>query len=104
MKFLKYRHRFASGTEKRFHFRLLDEEEGEYSEEDLESLLEEIKDRYSYSDKYRGIEYWIVDVDDISDEDKQRLVEKYSSAIKHRQQCIETYQQTMKRLTKFATW
>lgn len=104
MRFLKYRHRFASGIEKRFYFKLLDEEEDKYSEEDIKCLVEELTDEYSYSDTYRGIEYFVVNVDDLLDKDKKDLVKKYNDKIKNYQQNIDTCQRIIKRLTIFTTW
>lgn len=59
MKFLQYRENWASGNGK-WEYKLIGYED-EIDKEWIEEMIEEIHSHHNWSDKYRGIDYEIVD-------------------------------------------
>lgn len=75
MKFLKYHHKWAWGKTKT-EFSLLGVD-NEVDEELIEDVCESLVDANSYSDKYRGISYDVIDISELSKEEKKILITEY---------------------------
>lgn len=56
---IKYKHGFASGQDREWSYQ---EFNGYNLKDDLEEAVEYIESEYDWSDKYRGIEYEVVDL------------------------------------------
>lgn len=60
MKWLKYNHKFSYGDEET-KYKFIGSLSDEYINDVLEDMISELESEFSYSDKYRGINYEIVD-------------------------------------------
>lgn len=89
MKFLKYHHKFAWGVT-RTEFTLLGDSE-EIDDDLINDVCESLVDKNSYSDKYRGISYDVIDVSDLTDEEKKILLKEYEDKIIHYHESIEYF-------------
>jgi hypothetical protein len=68
--FFRYKHKFAYGTDKEWTYKLV-HKSNVADEELIEEICELITEEYSYSERYRGIDYDITD--DIPDEELKKL-------------------------------
>lgn len=114
MKFIKYYHRFAWGNQNQSEIKLLGEFDSDCwnSEDDMiKELCEELREEYSYklsksptckthSDKYRGIEYNIIEMEDLTNKEKIFLIEEYENNIRSYQKSIEYFSEIKKILEK----
>jgi len=75
MKFLKYYHKWAWGNSAT-QFSLLGDS-NEIDEELIKDVCEGLVDAHSYSDKYRGISYDVIDISELSVEEKKILITEY---------------------------
>lgn len=89
MKFLKYHHKWAWGNTQT-EFTLLGESE-EVDEILIEDVCEGIVDAHSYSDKYRGIDYDVIDISDLNKEEKTMLFKEYADKIKRYKNSIKHF-------------
>ena len=100
MIWLKYRHKFAYGGD---NYNWMDVswlvEDGQ-SKDDLEKkhleyrVIDELKDEYSYSDKYRGIDYELFDAPPL--EIIKEELDYIQSSIKSKQQTAKIYAEYIK--------
>ena len=97
MKFLKYHHRWAWGNTST-EFTFLGESE-EVDEILIEDVCEGLVDANSYSDKYRGIDYDVIDISDLNKEEKSILFKEYVDKIKRYQSSIKHFRK-LKELLK----
>lgn len=87
MKFLKYRYKFAYGYDK-FQYMVVADDitiDSDY----LKEIISELHGEYDYSDRYRGIDYDIIDNPPI--EWLEREIETYSKKIIHYNNLITIY-------------
>lgn len=89
MKFLKYYHRWAWGDTP-IEFTLLGDSE-EIDDDLISDVCESLVDANSYSDKYRGISYDVIDVSDLTNEEKKMLLKKYEDKIIRYHESIEFF-------------
>jgi len=89
MKFLKYHHKWAWGTTPN-EFTCLGESE-EVDEILIEDVCESLVDANSYSDKYRGISYDVLEISDLSQDEKKYLFKEYADKIKRFQNSIKHF-------------
>lgn len=97
IKFLKYHHKWAWGNTQP-EFTLL----GDASDVDkclIEDVCEGIIDAHSYSNKYRGIDYDVIDISDLNKEEKAMLFKEYTDKIKRFTNSIKHFRE-MKGLLK----
>lgn len=87
MKFLKYHHKWAWGTTPN-EFTCLGEEVDDIL---IEDVCESLVDANSYSDKYRGISYDVLEVSDLSKDEKAILIKEYTDKIKRYKSSIKHF-------------
>lgn len=88
-KFLKYHHKWAWGNTQS-EFTLLGDSE-EVDEILIADVCEGIVDAHSYSDKYRGIDYDVIDISDLNKEEKAILIKEYTDKIKRFKNSIKHF-------------
>lgn len=89
MKFLRYYHKWAWGTTPT-EFTFL----GESDDVDdilIEDVCEGLVDANSYSDKYRGISYDVLEISDLNKEEKEILFKEYADKIINYQNSIKHF-------------
>lgn len=99
MKYLKYRHCWSSGRDE-YEFYEIDLED--YSQDYIDDIIDylEWKDHYAYSDSYRGIDYEVVDIDDLTVEDLNVIIENNSKEIEDLKNTLSDYQKMRQMLEK----
>jgi len=90
MKFLRYYHKWAWGTTPT-EFTFLGESDDDVDDILIEDVCESLVDAHSYSDKYRGISYEVIEISDLNEEEKEILFKEYADKITRYQNSIKHF-------------
>lgn len=89
MKFLKYHHKWAWGNSAT-QFSVLGES-NEIDKELIKDVCESLVDAHSYSDKYRGISYDVIDISELTKEEKKILITEYEYKIRRDEESVNYF-------------
>lgn len=93
MKVLQYRIKWASGIDKWEYKMLFDT-----SETWIEEEIQQIHNNYDWSDKYRGVDYHLLDISDLNKEEIEMFIERYEKNIESYKKGIEVFKKILEML------